>query len=407
VEPTIDLDAGDVIEVGGARQPPWTGRPWLWRLSIVVVLAVVAALIVYAHRSGSTPTAAPASASAPQATGPQATGPQAPASTGLPTPLTGIVAPGPTVTEAGPGMLGVTAAWDLYARSDQGIARIEFASGRITVTPVPELQSTGPVSFVAGGGAGGGWVLDKPLDSLPGYLLHDGSTPQNLPATFGQVFPGPDPAHIWVDVNDGTSEYLALAGPDGRTTSARITVPNDMIGSARSDGAGYVVLSGFGGTYDARPGGLTRVTTGTVLASGPHTWLTTDCDDHHVCSDVVTNRTTGARTVLTHYHLQSAALPGLIAPNGRAAAIVVPNADGTVNVHVINLWTGADWSTNVDVSTQGDPSSNGSSMVWSPDGTWLFVADGDGSLRAVNVATETIQAVDTPIRPIVQVAIGG
>jgi hypothetical protein len=120
-----------------------------------------------------------------------------------------------------------------------------------------------------------------------------------------------------------------------------------------------------------------------------------------VCANVVTNRSTGARTTLPRYQIRAPAVIGIISPDGRTEANVVQNANGSIGVHLINLITGADWAAPVTVSDQFDVSA----MVWSPDSQWLFVTDETGTVRAVNAPTRTVSAVDLPIGPIVQLAV--
>ena len=60
-------------------------------------------------------------------------------------------------------------------------------------------------------------------------------------------------------------------------------------------GAGYLLLTGPGGTYSVTPAGVRRVTTGRLLAVGRSRWLTLDCDYHYRCTMVVIDRSTSNR----------------------------------------------------------------------------------------------------------------
>jgi hypothetical protein len=91
---------------------------------------------------------------------------------------------------------------------------------------------------------------------------------------------------------------VRLISADGRPTRVSIPIPAGLSAQAVSDGAGYLLFSGTGGVYDARPGGLHRITTGSLLAAGPTGWLATDCDDDHRCVTVLIDRASGARRVV-------------------------------------------------------------------------------------------------------------
>ncbi|MDQ2797774.1 MAG: hypothetical protein M3Y06_11535, partial [Actinomycetota bacterium] len=104
-----------------------------------------------------------------------------------------------TVTELGHPLLGVRAGWELFARGDGVVIRIEPARGRITRTTVPGLRSDGPVSFVVGSNA----AIVRPIDYVPGYLVPDGKPAREISASLSQVrdgpvFPGPDQNHVWI-----------------------------------------------------------------------------------------------------------------------------------------------------------------------------------------------------------------
>ena len=143
--------------------------------------------------------------------------------------------------------------------------RIEFASGRITTTPVPGLGSSGPVSFIAGKD----WAMVRPDDVERGYLVPDGKGAESASERRGMggaVVPGPDNSHVWLQTNHG----CRLVDVHGRPAGPSITIPDDLASIADPDGTGYLVLNGPGsGVYAANPHGVHRVTNGTLLATGP------------------------------------------------------------------------------------------------------------------------------------------
>jgi Tol biopolymer transport system component len=70
---------------------------------------------------------------------------------------------------------------------------------------------------------------------------------------------------------------------------------------------------------------------------------------------------------------------GTISPDGRTAAVLGGGAAGTT-VHLINLDTGADRSTSVQV----DSGPGNTTMVWTPDSHWLLAVDTIGHIVAVD-----------------------
>jgi hypothetical protein len=382
-EQPIELGTGDLIEVGGPSGSRAIGsRPARWLTAALAI--VVVAYIAYTNRSQPPPDPHPA-----------------PPAVAIPRPPTNAPIPNssPTVTEGRSGLLGVTAGWDLFAWSNIGIVRIEMATGRITVTPVPDLNSGARSVFLVGRD----WAMIRSQDGVPGYLIPDGRAAQEITRASADslAWPGPDPEHVWTVVSDGTTETVQLVDEQGRPTSTRIAVPPDMQSSEASDGAGYIVLAGLGGIYDARPSGLTRVTTGGLLAIGPSTWLAVECDDHHRCTTIVIDRATGARHTLPAPAGLTYGSLGSIAPDGRTAAIFVPDTNGESVIHLVDLTTGADRSTGITLVNTYDSSG----VVWSPDSTWLFVADRVGPVRAVDAATMRVQQLDLPLTAISQLAI--
>jgi hypothetical protein len=172
-----------------------------------------------------------------------------------------------------------------------------------------------------------------------------------------------------------------------------------------SDGAGYVLLSGVGGFYSARPGAVHRVTSGLLIASGPTRWLTEECDDSLSCATVVTDRDSGAHhTVDTPADLFQSA-PGSISPDGRTAAL--PRSGGGVAddaIDLIDLEGGTRYSAELGRTTVSQASQDGPSFVWSPDSRWLFAVDGVGQVLVVNRATGKTTPLGMQLPPMTQLA---
>jgi hypothetical protein len=300
------------------------------------------------------------------------------------------------VSNAGHRLLDVPADWELFARAPGSVIRIQLALGRVSRTAVPVVTSDVPAVFLAGADR----VFVRTLDNTPGVMVRDGKSATELPESLrqgGTLLPGPDQRHLWADTGGG----LALFTLDGRATGATIEVPAN--GSVMGpDGAGYALLSGTGGTYLARPGAVHRVTSGLLLASGPTRWLTVECDDSLTCTNVVTDRTTGAHhiveTPIDPYQLGL----GAISPDGRTVAL--PRSGGGVTpdgVDLLDLETGRRNPVGVSLS---QPGQGDASFVWAPDSRWLFARDAGGRVMIVNRASGRAVPLGVQLPPVTQLA---
>jgi len=364
VVPDRDPEQPDVLVFGEARSGGGPGRLRLRKLGLPAVLAAALLAAVVAYVAGSSGTVAAPSASP---------SPVAPSRSPLPS----LSSDAPEVTELGHPLLGVTAPWELFGLGPDGVVRIELARGRITRTAVPPVDSSGPISFLAGPGT----AIVRPLDAVAGYAVPDGQRARTLAGplgAFGPALPGPDPAHMWAVVqSNGQVQAMRLIGFDGRPTAASIALPPTSGGNAAPDGAGYLVVYAAGGTYDLRPGSIRRITTGQLLAMGPTGWLTLECDDQLRCFTVAVDRSTWAHRVLGPA-ISTSGPSGLISPDGRAAAIATQDSSGASSVHLIDMSNGKDRV--LAVPARGD----GDGMAWSPDGRWLFVAGTDARVHAID-----------------------
>jgi hypothetical protein len=132
--------------------------------------------------------------------------------------------------------------------------------------------------------------------------------------------------------------------------------------NATPDGAGYLLVPGFGGVYDARPDGMHRVTGGQVLASGPTGWLVSD---------------------------------------GKVAAVFTTPPDGLQGLALTDLTTGTTRTIGMALSADADQSA----LAWSPDSRWLFVADAAGHLRVIDPTTTDSVDPDWAPFTVTQIAI--
>ncbi len=326
----------------------------------------------------------------------------APSPTRTPTPTASVavvprgssVAPVSLINLGRP-LLNVPSTWDLVARSVDAVYQIQLATGRIARTSTP-IASSGAVSLVVGPHE----VIVRPWDCVGGYLIRGGRPASDLRgmlARCGPALPGPGPGQVWVESGDQDRPRMVLVGLDGRP--AGVSVAGQGYGEL-SDGAGYPMVSLVGGVYDSRPGGLHRITTGTVLATGPLGWFAEECDDRHRCTLDVIERQSGAHRAIgpaTDAEYRG----GLISPNGRMAALAAQDPGGRgVVLHLIDLDSGTDRSTPVARSGDEDLAA---AMVWSPDSRWLFAVDAAGRIVAVDGAGN-LQTLDTRLPAIEQLA---
>jgi hypothetical protein len=313
--------------------------------------------------------------------------------------------PAVTVTNLGHRLLGTTASWELFGRGPGGMVSVEPATGRVTWTRVPALDSSGPVSFLIDPHQ----AIIRPLDYVPGYRVPDGGPPRGLSGLLSQggpALPGPRPGQVWVVTVSIGRAALVLIRPDGtRQVSVPLPAGGPLPLTATADGSGGVLLTGNSGTFDAGPGGLRRLSL-EPLAAGPGRWLGVTCPGHHEhCHTVVVDSATGAQRTLPGPALPHTPMtpwpPGLIAPDGAAAAVLELSRDSQLSLHLLDLRTGADRTLSLPVSQDAD----NETMAWSPDSRWLFVVTDVGAVRVVNASTGQVGRLGVQLPFISQVAV--
>lgn len=324
---------------------------------------------------------------------------------------------------AGPHLLGVTADWELFARGRDELVRIEMATGRVTRTSVPELESSGAVSSAERSVAfivGPDRVMVRPVNyadrlqgvdddlSLVGYQVVDGELPRALPLIFGAgtrgfTLPGPKPGTAWVWNPRGT--ILRLVRLNGDQTTIGIRLPGGANAlPPTADGSGYVLYSPPG-VWWARPDDRTRISSGTLLATGPTGWLVRECDQGR-CVNVVIDRRRGTRRVLPGPALHPG-FYGVIAPDGSTAAMFERHFSGTLSelrkttITLLDLNTGERRPMAVWVRM----ALGGNTVAWSPDSRWLFVPRMRGGLAVVDAATGELRHFEVSLPRIEQLAV--
>ena len=352
--------------------------------------AALAAVVVVTLLQRSAPTSRSAAAPSPSAEAAAAPpGPAVPPPPSLPRlPSTG--------TTTGPGgFLDPVAQWELFARADTELARIQPRLAQVTRTAVPLLGTTGPVSFlVTADGA-----LIRPLDVVPGVEVPDGRPARAMApalAPNGPMFPGPDPEHVWVP----SGNALLLRPLDGRPATVRIPLPADTSpGLVIGDGAGYLLFPGTSGVYEARPDGLRRLTTGALLAVGPRSWIVAECNDRHRCRSELIDRATGAHRDLGPA-LPVGPVPGAISPDGETAALYRIEDGGHVDLDLLDIASGQIHPADLEVEQTVMPGM----IAWSPDGRLFAVAAG-GAVRMIDRGSGHAGPIGPPLPPVRQLAI--
>ena len=309
----------------------------------------------------------------------------------------------PATLTAGVRALRRAGNWELVGYGQQGVVRYRPSTGRIVVTPMADITDNGPPTLVVTASSA---FIGSPGNSAR-YLVRDGQPAAVITDVNGQtqgLLPGPDANHVWDVISDGTSGALVLLDSIGNPTGTRIAIPGGLGAIAwyrvTPDGAGYALTVGVGGTYDVRPGSVTLVTHGEVLAAGPTALLVYECDDHAACSTAVVDRGTGARRPGPSIDPSSVGLfvQGVISPDGRFAALL-----GIYGVALFDLDAGTERNV---AQLQGYSIGNDASTMFafSPDGRYLLIASQDGEVIPVETATGV--ALDPlPIPPMTAIAV--
>lgn len=431
-EPEVFITVGPGADGDGPGRPPAGSghgdRPGRMRwVALGIGLAVLIAIIGVQHYLGggddakpsptSGPTVAPptsvsSSAATASPTSASESPPSAAATSGSPGPLSSssVTPTVPSTTTVAADPLPGSAGWSLvgFRSSDSGlpgVVQYQPATGRLTTTPISPLMSSGPMSFAATATV----AIIRPVDNVDGYLA-PASGPAavltGLLARSAVVIPGPDAAHVWALVDQGSSQQLVLVDAQGHKAGPALTLPATLAlggaGSLWPDGAGYVLAGGLGGVYDVRPGGTRLVTHGAVLAAGPAAFVVYDCDAAARCSVETIDRASGKRVPVPRFRPAAfGVIQGVGSPDGRYAAVVGDGPDGTA-ISLLNVTTGAQVPVHARF-TGLNPNTMASIAVFTPDGKYLLVAGTDGVVP-VDVATGTALA-PLPVPPLKAIAI--
>ena len=310
-----------------------------------------------------------------------------------------------SITHVGHRILGISANWDLFGLTSNGLVSIQFARGEITRTVLPPAPTDTSVSLVIGPHQ----AFIRPLDNAPGYVVPDGQPGRSLTGILsrgGLLLPGPARGEEWFI---GASQQITLIGPTGIAAGRPFAAVHAQYPaqSAFSDGRGDVVLFNNSGTqYDATPTGLRPI--GVLLIGvGPTNWLGLGCQQGQ-CRNVVVDATTGASRTLPGAALNVVswpwpAEPGVVSPDGALAVVVVTRGDLGMALDLVNLRTGRTTTIPVPIGM----SSDSRDLAWSPDSRWLFALDGSRQLVAVRASDGTVHSLGVRLPALSQIAMRG
>jgi hypothetical protein len=310
-----------------------------------------------------------------------------------------------SVTAVGHRILGISANWELFGLSSNGLLSVQFSRGQITRTVLPPALGDAPVSFIVGPNQ----VIIRPLDNVPGYAVSDGQPPQPLTgilASGGQLLPGPNPGEEWYISGN---QDITLVGPQGAVAGLRLAALSRQYPaqSAMSDGRGYVVLfNSSGSQYDATPASL-RAIGALLVAVGPANWLGLSCQQGQ-CRNVVVDAATGTRRTLPGPGLNVVSWPwpeepGVVAPNGSFAAVTVASGSQGAALDLVNLSTGRTTTLPVPIGVMSDSTT----LAWSPDSRWLFALAGSGQLVAIRASDGSVHSLGVRLPALSQIAMRG
>ncbi|MGH3433440.1 MAG: TolB family protein, partial [Thermocrispum sp.] len=187
---------------------------------------------------------------------------------------------------------------------------------------------------------------------------------------------------LWLPIGRPGSVELAPVEFDGTRTGPGVRLPAGFWAHS-PDGRGGIVVGGVGGEYLANRSGVRRISSGSMMAVGPSTFVVQECDESAVCRSVVIDRDSGSRRVLrTAFERYNAYQSGVISPDGRTAAITGSGSDASTRLFLLDLTSGKVRAAPDDVQ----PTPGEGAPVWSPDGRWLITVSG-GDVVVVDPAT--------------------
>jgi hypothetical protein len=296
------------------------------------------------------------------------------------------------------------------------IQYIDLARGIVTIVDGAAGADTG-LLFV-----GDTWVLVPSGSTGDALLYEDGGAV--APRRIETVEPWgmlsiPGSPTLWMpddDLRMNRPGQIIEVGPDLEPTGVRVDVPASPV---TIEPPGNFIVPAAGGVYVVSGDGISRLTTGRLIALGPTAGLAEECDEQLMCKYVVIARATGERRDLPGL-VRGAPLESVgwwaqhsetVSPDGRLAMVLLPTSERdpyggytvTPRLAVVDLVTG-------QTTPLSDEESGIQSVVrWTDDSQFaFFMTDGEvfayvaatgELLRAAPDAVSTNRAQAFDLRP--------
>ena len=241
--------------------------------------------------------------------------------------------------------------------------RIDVDRGTVVTTPVGPVRSTAP-SFLAVGPSA---VVVRPYDYVSGYVVADSGSVSDPPGLLS--------GGTHMVCSDGRRDRVWLARQSLEQVSYDGSLKAQVGGGVQRpvpvgcDGAGEMLYRRGSDTLVTGDGPPTLVTSNTVIAAGPGTFLVRDCAATAACALTVVDRSSGQRRSVTVDFVGATPLSipvlaegrlGSISPDGLTAAVFRAERE----VGFVDLVTGI---------SQGVSAVAGEfqSFVWSPNSRYV------------------------------------
>jgi len=343
---------------------------------LFALAALVAGLVVWlvARSSGDSDGAPSATVAATSTTTRAATSTASPSISFTPTATIDLVLPSAS---------GVV----LFAHTadPNAVVRVEVDRGRVVATPVGSVLSTAPAFLAVGPSA----AVVRPYDHVPGYVVADSGS---VTDPSGLLDEG-----AFMACSDGRTDRIWLARESllqvdyGGSLKAQVSGSGPRPWAIGCDGAGEMLYRRGTDTLVTGDGPPKLVTSATLVAAGPRTFLVNDCSAATACSLTVIDRPTGERRPLTvgfavatpqSFPLLTDGRLGSISPDGRTAVLFRQPRE----VIFVDLESG---------TGRGISSIAGEfqSFVWSTDSRYLFYIGGGYKLYVFDRDTGNLKTL--------------
>lgn len=294
----------------------------------------------------------------------------------------------------------------VYLQTATSIYRLDPSTGKIAQTATPSLTQFS--TFVAGRD----WVASKTVDNSDGVMILEGTPAKPLPDALrpnGRLFAATG-NQIWLVPEDSTNGVRIATQHDVKkanepTATLKVSDTFDLF---YPDGTGHLLGQNAGGIYQITPGGARRITHGELIAIGGSHVLAWDCDARASCKPFLITRSTGQRAAIPGIDKLygpdiSQTSPGAISPDGRYAALRLPNTtDDHWPLAVVDLKTGR--SHLLPGSLAGTNPND--QFTWAANSRYLFALT-DQHLRAYDPTSQRTRTITITQQPLLHLTAPG